>query len=237
MSTLKNSKIGVYGPKDRLLQRTISFERIGLTWKVCNFYKYLGSRTNATPDISDISDPIFLEVADRAYDQTPVTINCWYDALPESQMDLTKFGIISPLPGTQTFKFHIDSFTEEGLGRYPVNGDIFEVPFLEQNGKKTFFEITDVDKKSEFEKFYIVVTTVPIKYSQETIEIPDKDSYNSDIKDILQSDITDEQENEFVDSGLDQENLIDVQQKERTDYRPTNDLQDDFLDNPNKKVF
>jgi len=248
MAILKTPNIGVYESKTRALQRRLSFESVSLSWKTVNVYKYLGSAVNGSPTIYDIQDKVFLENPDRSYDQSPVEINAWYEMLPESQFDLSKFGIINPIGNTQQFKFHINSFAGDGLGRYIVVGDILEVPFLLQDKNKAFFEVTDIDRKTEFENFFVIVTTTPISDTQETDEITDMNS-NSDLMDELGIDIGTEQDGVFADEGLDPYRDTDtdyadvdaVAPDDAADTRdpydvPTDDM-NDFLDNPDKEVY
>jgi hypothetical protein len=252
MSSLKIGRIGLYGNKDRLLQKTLSFEKTSLTHKNINVYKYLGDKTNGSnASISDMQDSIFMETTDRSYDSVPVEINAQVDNLDEAVMDLSKFGIISPIGDTQIFRVHVNSFDQDGLGRYLIVGDVIEVPFFEQNGIKAFFECTDIDKKSEFEQFHIVVTTVPVKDTQEMEDLPIPS--NSDALGDLQTQLDAAFHEDFVDGGLDSEpylyvdrdyvvddyvdaiSTITYNDPERTTYEPR--ANDDWLDDPNGKVF
>lgn len=174
MAEFKVPKVGVYGPNMRKLQRSLALEHVSLTWKPCFVYKYLGSRANLSPAQSDIQDYILLENRDRAYAATPIKINVWYDPLPEQAMDFARLGIINPMGNEEHFKFHIDSFQADGLGRYLLEGDILEIPFLVQDGFPTRYEITDVDRKLEFENFYVYVTAIVMEDKQETAEIQNK---------------------------------------------------------------
>lgn len=179
MADFKIPKIGTYGPKMRALQRHISYEHVSLDWKSCLVYKYLGSRTNLNPAITDIQDVVFLETRDRAYASAPISINVWYDPLPEQAMDFAALGIINPLGNEQHFKFHINSFQDDALGRYLIEGDILEIPFLLQDGFPTRYEVSDVDRKLEFENFYVYVTATVMDDKQETAEISNKRSQES----------------------------------------------------------
>src|SRR5690606_1909291 len=109
---------------------------------------------------------------------------------------------ISPMGNEFIFRFHSLSFEADGLGRYMVVGDVFEVPFLEQDGKKAYFEVTDVDRKSEFEKFYVVVTAVTLDDKRETAEIPNK-NINSTIMSDIATDFDAEVDAENSISGVD----------------------------------
>lgn len=234
--SLKQPKIGVYGPKTRALQQSLSYEHVSLTWKTCNVYKYLGPRTETTPNTGDIQDAIFMETRDRAYDPAPVEINVWYEPFPEQQMDFAKFGVINPLGDEQTFKFHVNSFDATGLGRYIITGDVLEVPFLLQDGHKSYWEVTDVDRKTEFENFYIVVTAVTMDDKTETAEIPDKYEQDSIFQNIkAQADALADQQvpNEGITEG-------DVEVTDPTTVEPYDPIPEgdrDFLEDPNAEVF
>lgn len=171
MAGYKQPKIGRYQSKDRALQKRLSFEKVSLTWKTANVYRYLGDETNGDGALlDDIQDPVLMENRDRRYDTNPVEINIAMEELSESPFSLDKFGIIPVLGDTQVFRVHVNSFEDDGLGRYLREGDVLEIPFLQGNGnagKKAFFEITDTDEKMEFEKFYVTITTVPVKDTEE----------------------------------------------------------------------
>ena len=233
MAAFKNNRIGVYGTKDRLFNRTVSYEKVSLTSHEVNVYKYLGVRTNASPAITDVQDSILMENRDRAYDPVPVLINAWQEFLPESQFDLSRFGILNPLGNTTQFRFHIDSFALDGLGRYMVTGDVIQVPFWTDNdGNKSFWEVTDIDRKAEFENFYVIVTATPINDSQETQEITDMNS-NGSLMDNLMTDIDAEQEADFVEDGLDDTAIVvEDPSGTRPAYDPRPDEGEDFLDDP-----
>lgn len=230
MSELKHPKIGLYGPKTRALQKRLSFERTALTWKTANIYRYLGDRRNVTPDITDL-DPVFLEVADRAYDTTPVEINIAYEELEERALNLSRFGVIDPLGDQQIFRVHVNSFEADGLGRYLIPGDIMEIPFLVEDGRKAFFVIEDVDRKPEFEKFYVYITAKPIMSTQETTEIPNIPT-NSDIMATIDAGIDAEGAADVPLDGVD-----DLTGAPRDPYDPRHDEQGDFLDDPNANPF
>lgn len=233
MAHFKNHRIGVYGKKDREFVKRVSYEKVSLTAHPVNVYKYLGVRTNPTPALDDIQDVIFLENRDLAYESTPILINAWMEFLPESQFDLSRFGILNPLGNTMQFRFHINSFEYDGLGRYIVVNDVIEVPFWEQNSEKSFWLVTDIDKKSEFEGFYVIVTATPMDDTQEQTEIAGMNS-NSGLMDELDALITAEQETDFVDEGLDTSTIIvDDPSGTRDPYDPRPDDSEDFLDDPN----
>lgn len=217
-----------------MLQKRLSYERISLSWKSISVYRYLGSRTEAYPSLSDIPDPIFLEVADRAYDTDPVIINAYWEPQQDDVMDLTKFGLINPLQDVQTFRLHSYSFESDGLGRYPVEGDIIKVPFLEQGGKNVFFEVTDVDRKREPETYIVTVTATPMDSTQETTEIvTNNDQKLSDLMGSLQ----DLQDEEVDIDGLDTDGYEIDDPTNHEPYDPRNDESEDFFDDINRSIF
>lgn len=228
----------MYGANDRALQKALSYERVGLSWKTCNIYKYLGARTEGNPSIGDIQDPVLMEVRDRAYEVTPVSINVWYEPLPEKSFDFSKFGIIDPIGNEQLFKFHVNSFENDALGRYIITGDVIQVPFLTQDGNLSYWEVTDVDRKSEFENFYVVVTAVPLSVRQETAEISNIPNTES-VMDTIKSDNDVEGSAEVTQEGLDVGNLEldELDDPNPPAYDPRDDDKGDFLDNPDGKVF
>lgn len=234
MAIVKRPKIGVYGEKTRLLQKKLSYERISLNWKTVLVWKYLGSRINATPSIDDIQDPIFLENPDRAYDTEPVEINAYWEPVQEQMMDLSQFGIMNPLGDTQTFRMHSYSFEADGLGRYIIVGDVIEVPFMSIDGKKALFEVTDVDRKKENETYEVIVTTVPMKSRQETVEIDTDNDGAELLEDLLGriEDVYDDVSEEGFDtSEIAVDNASDVKYDPRPNYAT------DFLDDPSKPLF
>ncbi len=171
MTTYTPPIIGTYGPLARALQQSLSFEHTTLTWKTANVFLYLGSRTNLTPAITDVQDPILLEARDRAYATTSIEINLYVQPLPEQIVDFQNLGIINPLGNEQKFKVHINSFASDGLGRYLIPGDVIQIPFWQQDGYPTYFEVSDVDRKQEFENFYVVVTGLRLDDKMELVEI------------------------------------------------------------------
>lgn len=236
MSNYKPSRFGVYGPKTRLLQQKLSFERTTLSWKSVLVWKYLGSRTNDDPSINDIGSIIFMETPDRAYDSVPVRINAAWEPIQEQMVDLSAWGIINPLGDTMKFMFHSYSFTEEGLGRYIVVGDVLEVPFMEQDNKKAFFEVTDVDRKQENENYRVIVTTVPIQDRQETEEIHGVHSNRSIFDDIMDS-FDDEVSDMVPLDGYDTDGIVFDDNPVRGGVDPRTDDEASFLDDPTKPMF
>lgn len=229
MSKLKRGKIGVYGKKTRSLQRRLSAEAFGLTFKDANVYKYLGSRDSVSPDINDIQNKVLFEVPDRAYDPTPVNIMIGMEPMGETAMDFSRFGIINPIGNEQTFRVHVNEF-EGCLGRPLIVGDVFEIPFFEKECKKAFWEITDVDDKPSYEKFYYVIKATVLDDARTTREIPIERT-NSDFMDSLMSDMDMEMAQQVPTTDL-----VDPDQPQpapqEVDYR--NKKQASFLDDPSK---
>jgi len=226
---LKNPKIGVYGDKMRSLQRRLSFEHVSLSWRIAKVWMYLGSRTNNNPNINDIGNPIFSETPDRAYDSTPVEINIDWEQLPEQIADLSSFGIHDPSAGQQTFKVHTKSYDD--LGRSVIEGDILELPFLEQDGEKTYFEVTDYNKNQEFEHFYGIATGRPMTADRTTQEIPDKND-NADIFNQISTDLQNSAEADVTYEGLDTTDATVDDSEPNEEYDPRNDQQGSLLDDP-----
>ena len=228
----KIGKIGVYGDKTRRLQMRLSYEKVSLTHKLARVYKYLGPYTGG--DEYTIPDPIFLEVRDRMYATEPEEINIAYEPINESSFDLSKFGIISPMDNDVfNFKVHLLSFEESELGRFLIVGDILDIPFLTEDftgeEKHAWFEVTDVDSKNVNETFFVNITAKPLKRAQENLDI-EHDNHNQDILDILDDAIEAAQEVDVPLEGFDGDT-------NRDQVSPFRDEVDDFLDNPNKKVF
>jgi len=256
MSAFKTGRIGVYGEKDRLLQRRLSFEKTTLTHHTVTVFKYLGdTNLNEGSSIFDISDSIFMENRDRRYDSNGVVINADVVQMEESPYDLSGFGIINPLEGQQIIRVHINSFESDGLSRYIITGDVIEIPFFsDKNGNNMFFEVTNVDEKKVFESFYVTVTLEPIKDTQEMVEIEGITS-NSDVLADLQADLDAAYDATFLEEGLNTEPTLYVDRdyveddyvnlppttggftddEPRDDYDPRPNS--DFLDDPTRQVF
>lgn len=228
MTVLRKGKIGVYGQKTRKLQKKLSAELFGLTFKDANVYMYLGSRANENPDINDIQTKVFYEVPDRAYSQDPVNIAIGMEPMGESGMDFSRFGIINPIGDEQTFRVHVDEF-EGCLGRPLIVGDVLEIPFFERNCNKAFWEITDVDDKPSYEKFYYAIKATVLSDSRETREIP-IDSGNDSFMDEVSQAADQEYTEQVPYEGFDE-----PAQPTEVDYR--NKTQTSFLDDPNKTFY
>jgi hypothetical protein len=219
-------KIGVYGSKTRALQRRLTFEAFGLTFKSAFVYRYLGSRVNASPDIDDIQTKVFFEVPDRAYSDVPIEIPIGMEPLPETKTDFSRFGLINPLQDETRFRIHVDDF--QPLEREMIVGDVFEIPFFEKYGE-SYWEVTDVDFRSEAEKFIVVVHATPLSKSRATREIPVDRSNQFVMDDLMpQCDISAEDQVPNKELFLDDPVIADV------DYRNT--LQASFLDDITKQI-
>lgn len=229
MTVLKKGKIGVYGEKTRKLQRRISAEAFGLTFKDANVYMYLGSRASVTPNINDIQNKVLFEVPDRAYSPDPIHIMVGMEPMGEAALDFSRFGIINPLGDEQTFRVHADEF-EGCLGRPLIVGDVLEIPFFERNCKKAFWEITDVDDKPSYEKFYYVIKATVLNDDRTSREIPIERT-NTELMDNLMDDMDFE-----MAAQVPVEGLVDPELPkplpEKVDYR--NKKQASFLDDPTK---
>ena len=231
---VKISKIGRYGPKTRSLQKRLAYEKVSHTKKFANVYKYLGSRASEDPQINDIQTTTFMEVPDRAYSQKPIKINIYFEPLQEQKADFSKYGIIDPIGDKQVVKVHVNSY--EDLGRELVEGDVLEVPFFEQD-HKAFWEVTDVDRSQEFEKFYAIISMNELADSRTTREI---DVGAGSIADVL-NDVGEQQQKESEDfvphDGVDD---VDVDNDETNDrigkekeQRRSRPKQPSFLDDVN----
>ena len=219
-------KIGVYGSKTRALQRRLTFEAFGLTFKSAFVYRYIGSRVNASPDIDDIQTKVFFEVPDRAYSDVPIEIPIGMEPLPETKTDFSRFGLINPLQDETRFRIHVDDF--QPLEREMIVGDVFEIPFFEKYGE-SYWEVTDVDFRSEAEKFIVVVHATPLSKSRATREIPVDRSNQFVMDDLMpQCDISAEDQVPNKELFLDDPVIADV------DYRNT--LQASFLDDITKQI-
>lgn len=223
----RRGKIGVYGPKTRRLQRRLSFEAFGLTFKDANVYMYLGSRSSVNPHINDIQTKVFYETPDRAYDVNPKAIPIGVDPLPEAKTDFSRFGLIDPLSDEQMFRMHIDDFAI--LGRELIIGDVFELPFFSKNNKLAFWEVTDVDLNSEYEKFIAIIHATPLSSARTTREIPIEQSNDDLMDDIMAG--AEEQYSDQV--PVDRDVFDETPEKEPVDYR--NPLQSSFLDDITKE--
>lgn len=229
----KQPKVGVYGPKTRSLQSRLSYERVSQSWKFAQVYLYLGDRSEVNPSIDDNGITAFGEVPDRAYAATPIEINIEMDRMSEQSADLSRFGIIDPMGDEEIFRVHVESYKD--LGRKIMVGDVFEIPFFEEDGKRAFWEIHDVDSTSEFENYYAVIKAGTLQDKREVEEIPYNNS-NSDMFNDLQSDIDTQAEEDVAYNGVDTDGVTveDPNTDTQDDYDPLDDNTGSFMDDPSK---
>lgn len=221
---MKKPKISIYSDKARAFQKRMVKQYFMLSPKEANVYLYLGSRDSDDPNINDIQNKVFFEVPDRAYNPEPVTVSIMMEPIPESPMDFSRFGIINPIGDELVLRIHEDEMA--CLGRPLVVGDVMEIPFYARGcEKKAFFEVTDVDEKPTYEKFYYVVRIVVMNDSRKTREIPVDDRSNTGIMDDIMAGFEERVEEQVPFPGL-EENTNPV------DYRSKN--QKSFLDDPTK---
>jgi hypothetical protein len=220
-------KIGVYGDKTRLLQRKLSYESYGLTFKTAVVWRYLGSKKSLSPELTDVQTKVFWEVPDRAYHEVAVQIPIAMEHLPEIKSDFSRFGYIDPLQNENLFRIHIDDF--EPLGRYMVVGDVFEMPFFEKDGKKVFWEVTDVDLKTEYEKFISIIHASPLGDSRKTESIGIDQSNDDLLVDLMNS-----AEEEYQEQVPVRELTLEENPTPDEDFDHRSDLVSGFLDDPEK---
>lgn len=218
----RRGKIGVYGKKTRALQRKISYEAFGLSFKDANVYLYMGDSNNANPEISDIGNTTFAEVPDRAYRAEPITIPIGMEIQPEIKADFSRFGIIDPLSSEQMFRVHIDDF--ETIGREIIIGDVFEVPFFSSCDKKAYWEVTDVDTKSKYERFIAIIHATPLEDSRRTNDLNINRSNDDELKELMSAFDEDAAETVPIRGYTDDP----APEKEDVDYR--DDIKRSFLD-------
>lgn len=221
----RRGKISVYGKKTRKLQRRLSFEAFGLSYKDARVYKYLGPVDDE--GIDNIQCKVFYETPDRAYQTTPVDIPIGMEPLPEMKTDFSRFGLINPLSDETMFRVHIDDF--ETIGRELIVGDVFEMPFFSDKGK-ALYEITDVDLKSMYEKFIAIVHAVPLGDSRSNASLdPVVDRDDGAIVDIMKQE-ADEEYSEIVPTNEFNFDRDEEPFEEEVDSRNKN--QKSFLDDP-----
>lgn len=221
----RRGKISVYGPKTRALQRRLSFEAFGLSYKDAKVYRYLGPVDDE--GIDNIQCKVFYEVPDRAYDTAPVDIPIGMEPLPEMKTDFSRFGLINPLSDETTFRVHIDDF--DTIGRDLIVGDVFEMPFFSDKGK-ALYEVTDVDLKSSYEKFIAIIHAVPLGDSRTNASLDSVVNRDDGaIVDIMRQE-AEEQYNENVPTEELSYDRNEVQTDSEVD--PRNKTQKSFLDDP-----
>lgn len=211
---------GLYGERTRKFQRSLSRQIFQLAFKEANVYMYLGSASSMSPSIDDIQSTVFGEIPDRVYAADPVKINIGMDPMPESSMDFSRFGIISPMSNEMTIRIHIDEFND-CMKRWLIVGDVLEIPFFTRDCKEAFFEVTDVDDKPSYEKFYVTATIKPAGDTREMNEIPLERS-NFDFNEIVQGNQDKEAEDmvpfEGIGEETDEQNPVDPRRKKQTDF-------------------
>lgn len=221
MSKLKLK--GMYGDKTRKMQRKLSHQLFELTFKTANVYKYMGSAESETPSINDIQSKVFYEVPDREYEDNPININIAMEPMSESAMDFSRFGMINPMGNEQTIRVHLDDL--DCLGRWLIVGDVIEVPFFARECDKAFWEVTDVDDKPSYEKFYVTVQITPLGDSRATQDIPFERS-TLPMSDSVQDAQEQEQEAQVPYEGVGSET------DEQVPYDARRKQQSSFLDSP-----
>lgn len=220
-------RIGVYGEKTRAFQRRIAFEIFGLSNKTAMVYRYLGSRASVEPHINDIQNKILFEIPDRAYDCNPVEIVVGMEPMQEAKADFSRWGLIDPTADETRFRIHSDDFA--ALGRKIIVGDVFEIPFYSTECDKSFWEVTDVDLRSEKERFFAIISATPLTDSRATREIRDDVSTEEPFK-IAVDGFMEEMSNQVPAEVITfDEGPIEP---EEVDYRDS--TQASFLDDPTK---
>lgn len=229
-------KIGVYGPRTRALQRKLTFEAFGLSFKSARVYKYLGSKADfrgdviPNPDINDIQTVIFNEVPDRAYDSEYVEVPIGMERFQETQMDYSRFGILSPMTEEHTFRMHIDDY--QTIGRTLIVGDVFSVPFYKKENSfhplwtdsTQMWEVTDVNQKQEIEEYTITFSATPLSASRATNDLP-VDGTNNDALNEIMGQFDDQVSDDVKTLGV---GYDEPTQEDPIDYRY--DTQENFLD-------
>lgn len=227
---MRMGKIGVYSEKTRNLQRKLSYEVYGLSFKEAKFYLYLGDKEADVQDINVFHNKVLFEVADRLYSDQPISVPVGMEQYSDSKADFSRFGLINPLTDEVRFSIHIDDF--ETLGREIVVGDVFEMPFFEKDGKKAFYEVTDVDFKTEKEKFICVFHASTLDKSRATRDI-ELNRDNFDFMEQLSED-GDDYISDIINTDETASDFEEVTQKKNVDYR--NKQQASFLDDPFKEL-
>lgn len=230
---IKRPKVGVYEEKTRALQNRLSYEKVSLTWKTAFVWLYLGSSTNVTPSTSDIQVTAFMEVPDRAYSAEPVEINIWNEENPEQSVDLSQFGIMNPIGDEKLFRIHINSYDQ--LGRVIRTGDVIEMPFFALDGKRAYWEIIDVDREQEYEKYYSIIKAIPLDKKRESNEIPINRSNEGILGDYMDQ-VDTEADAEVSYNGVDTNNVTvdDPNTDTDDDFDPRSGTNKSFLDDPTK---
>lgn len=227
----RRGKISVYGAKTRILQRRLAFEAFGLSFKEAKVYLFLGGVEGE--GLYSVSNKIFSENPTRVYDKESIDVPIGMEPMPEMKTDFSRFGGLSALTDELTFRMHIDDF--KLLGRELIVGDVFEIPFHEDEGF-ALFEVTDVDLRNAMEKYIAIIKAVPLKKSRKTKDlnhIINRD--NSAIVDIMQEEMREEM-NDNVPSGeltYDLDKQPEDIEDDDVDFRKKK--QASFLDDPDAK--
>jgi len=228
MDKRRFGRIGVYGTKTRQMQKRLTREAYGLTFKSADIYLYLGDRNRDEPSIFDLGNSTFFEVPDRAYTQTPVKLPVGFEPFPDFKADFSRFDVIDPLGNETIFRFYTGDF--ECLVRPLIVGDVFEIPFLKSSsGKRSFWQINDVDHKTDAEKFVTIVHAEPLEDSRRTVDIPLNDP-TAPIMDDFRDQFDEDAEQQVPAEGLHE----DPPEPEEVDYRDKK--QSGFLDDPDFKI-
>lgn len=225
---VRMGKIGLYGSKTRNLQRRLSYEALGLTFKEARFFLFQGDKDAQTLSPTQFKDKVFYEVVNRSYALDYVAIPVAFDPHMNMKADFTRFGLINPMTSEVEFTIHLDDC--DLMGRTPVIGDVFELPFFETSAGRSIWEVVDSDDKRVYETFTITLTAAPITKSRATRDI----EINRDNESVF-STLMDE-------ADVDYEGYVpttDVSE-DQTTPSPSTDVnyiqgtQFDFLNDPNK---
>jgi hypothetical protein len=162
-------KIGVYGSKTRMLQRKLSYEALGLTFKEARFFLFQGDKDDSTLSPTAFKDKVFYEITDRSYAKDYIAIPVAFDPRTNMKSDFSRFGLVNPMTSEVEYVVHLDDC--DLLGRTPVIGDVFELPFFETSAGYSVWEIVDVDDKRSYEEYTLTLTAVPITKSRATRDI------------------------------------------------------------------
>jgi hypothetical protein len=172
-------KIGVYGSKTRMLQRKLSYEAVGLTFKEARFFLFQGDKDDSTLSPTAFKDKVFYEIINRSYSKDYIAIPVAFDPRTHMKTDFSRFGLVNPMTAEVEYVVHIDDCAL--LGREPVIGDVFELPFFEDTVGYSVWEIVDVDDKRSYEEYIYTLTAVPVTKSRATRDL----TINSDNESVF----------------------------------------------------
>ncbi|MCI4410585.1 MAG: hypothetical protein JHC38_02805 [Thiotrichales bacterium] len=221
-------KIGVYGNKTRTLQRKLSYEALGLTFKEARFFLFQGDKDAAKLSTTSFKDKVFYEIANRSYAKDYVAIPVAFDPRTHMKTDFSRFGLVNPMTAEVEYIVHVDDCNL--LGRKPVIGDVFEIPFFETSPGYSVWEIVDVDDKRSYEEYIFTLTAIPVTKSRATRDL----TINSDSESVF-STLMDEADVDYAsyvpttDVNADQ-----TTPPTSTSVRYIQDAQFDFLNDPTK---